>query len=87
MSDQTRTIKEFIVKEFMPDVPVEELEEDYDLLAGGVIDSLGVLRVIVWLEDTFEIPLDDAEIVPETFRSVTAIRDFIEHMRRQADAT
>jgi acyl carrier protein len=87
MTDHTRTIKEFIIKEFMPDVPVEQLETDYDLLAGGVIDSLGVLRVLVWLEGTFQIPLDDAEIVPESFRSVAAISAFIEHMPIRADAT
>lgn len=86
MIDHTNTIKDFIIEEFMPDVPVEQLETDYDLLAGGVIDSLGVLRVLVWLEDTFQIPLDDAEIVPESFRSVEAISAFIEHMRTQADA-
>jgi D-alanine--poly(phosphoribitol) ligase subunit 2 len=84
VTDHTRTIKEFIVKEFMPDVPVEQLETDYDLLAGGVIDSIGLLRAIVWLEDTFQIPLYDAEIVPESFRSVAAIGDFIEQMHHQA---
>jgi acyl carrier protein len=87
MTDDIFVIKEFIVKEFMPDVPVEELETDYDLLDGGVIDSLGLLRVIVWLEDTFQIPLDDAEIIPESFRSVAAIRTFVEQMRTQANAT
>lgn len=87
MTDHTSTIKEFIVKEFMPDVPVEQLEVDYDLIAGGVIDSLGLLRVIVWLEDMFQIPLDDAEIVPENFRSVAAINAFMEHMHIQEDAT
>lgn len=86
MIDYTKTIKDFIIEEFMPDVPAEQLETDYDLLAGGVIDSLGVLRVLVWLEDTFHIPLDDAEIVPESFRSVEAISAFIEHNRTQTNA-
>jgi acyl carrier protein len=83
MTDYTQTIKEFIVKEFLPDVPVEQLEADYDLLAGGVIDSLGLLRAIVWLEDTFQIPLYHVEIAPESFRSVAAISAFIEQMRCQ----
>lgn len=86
MTDHTRMIKEFIVREFTPDVPVEQLETDYDLLAGGVIDSIGLLRAIVWLEDTFQIPLYDAEIVPESFRSVAAIRTFIEQMHYQTAA-
>ena len=85
MTDHTRTIKEFIVKEFMPDV--QQLETDYDLLAGGVIDSLGLLRVILWLEDTFQIPLHDAEITLETFRSVKTIDSFIEQMHHRVNAT
>ena len=44
MDETTAKIKAFIVEEFMPDVPVEDLEDDYDLLTGGVVDSLGLLR-------------------------------------------
>jgi acyl carrier protein len=70
-------IKQFIVEEFLPDVAVDELDDHYDLLDGAVIDSLGLLQVIAWLEDTFELALDDAEIAPEQFRSVYAIQAFI----------
>jgi D-alanine--poly(phosphoribitol) ligase subunit 2 len=87
VTDHTYTIKEFIVKEFLPDVPVEELETDYDLLAGGVIDSIGLLRAIVWLEKTFQIQLYDVEIAPESFRSVAAISTLIEQVDHQAAAT
>lgn len=87
MNDHIRAIKKFIIEEFMPDVPIEQLETDYDLLAGGVIDSLGLLRVIVWLEDTFQIPLDDAEIAPDNFRSVEAIHTVIENARTPTNAT
>jgi D-alanine--poly(phosphoribitol) ligase subunit 2 len=43
MDEITQKVKQFIVDEFMPDVPVEELDADFDLLAGGVVDSLGLL--------------------------------------------
>jgi len=75
--DHTPAIKQFIVEEFLPDVPIEELDNDYNLLDGGVIDSLGLLQVIAWLEETFEVALDDAEIGPESFQSVHAIQAFI----------
>ncbi|MBV8540885.1 MAG: acyl carrier protein [Pseudonocardiales bacterium] len=87
MTDHTDTIKKFIIEEFLPDVPPEQLETDYDLLAGGVIDSLGVLRVIVWLEDTFNIALDDTEITPESFHSVEAIHAIIQHTQTPTNAT
>lgn len=85
MSDNRATIRAFIVDEFLPDVSVEELGYDDDL-DGDIIDSLGVLQVIAWIEDTFGLVLDDADIGPESFRSVTAIDRFIAQVRLEADA-
>lgn len=87
MTDHTRVIKEYIVEEFLPDVPLDDLDTDYDLLTGGVIDSLGVLQVMVWLEDTFDVPIEDADAAPEDFRSVASISAFVERARNaRADA-
>jgi acyl carrier protein len=79
--DDTTKIKTFIVEEFMPDVPVEDLESDYDLLEGGVVDSLGLLKVVAWLETEFDIGVDDAELGPESFRTVDAIKAFVDQSR------
>jgi len=87
MTDQTHVIKTFVVDEFMPDVPIEQLDAGEDLLAAGIIDSLGLLQVIVWLEDTFDLVLDDAEISPETFRSVDAISALVDELRPKSHAT
>ncbi len=76
-------IKHFIIEEFMPDVPVEDLESDYDLLAGGVVDSLGLLKVVAWLETEFDVGVDDSELGPESFRTVDAIREFVDKARAE----
>jgi acyl carrier protein len=76
--NHTRTITQFIVDEFLPDVGSDELAPDYDLLATGVIDSLGLLKVIAWIEDRFGIDGDEIDLVPENFRSVDGIRAVIE---------
>lgn len=84
MTDDIRTITEFIVKEFIPDVPIEQLEANYDLLDGGVIDSIGLLRTIVWLEETFHVSLEDAS--PENLRSVEAMHTLVEQADQPVDA-
>lgn len=81
----TQKIKEFIVEEFMPDVPVEDLTNDYDLIEGGVIDSLGLLKVVAWLETEFDIGVDDSELGPDSFRNVDAISSFVDR-QKEADA-
>ena len=82
--DDTTKIKQFIVEEFMPDVTVDDLESDYDLLTGGVVDSLGVLRFVAWMEDEFDIEVDESELGPDSFRTVTAIKEFVDSTRAGA---
>ena len=84
MDETTAKIKQFIVEEFMPDVPVEDLEDDFDLLTGGVVDSLGLLKVVAWLEDEFDIGVDDSELGPDSFRTVAAIKAFVDQSRSAA---
>lgn len=79
-----QTITKFLVDEFLPDVPTESLDSDYDLLSGGVIDSLGLLKVIAWLEDQFDVVVDDIEIEPDNFRTVAAMNAFVQNARRAA---
>lgn len=86
MDETTQKIKVFIVDEFMPDVSVDELDSDFDLLTGGVVDSLGLLQVVAWLESEFDIAVDDSELGPESFRTVDAIKAYIEKSRGAADA-
>jgi acyl carrier protein len=72
------TVKQFVIDEFLPDVGVDQLDPDYDLMQGGVVDSIGLLKLIAWLEHRFNIAADDIDLDPDNFRSVTAIDRFIE---------
>lgn len=79
------TIKSYIVREFVPDITTDDLADDYDLIANGVVDSLGLLRLISWLETTFSIPVDDIEINERDFVTVTAICEFIDRTASTTD--
>ena len=78
MDETTQKIKQFIVDEFMPDVSVDELDSDFDLLTGGVVDSLGLLQVVAWLETEFDVAVDDSELGPESFRTPAAIGAYVD---------
>lgn len=83
----TRAVKEFIVTEYIPGTPIEEIPSSYDLLDTGVVDSLGLLRLIAWVEEQYGIAVDDVEVSPQDFRSVDAIREFIEKAQSRQDGT
>nr|WP_042188858.1 phosphopantetheine-binding protein [Kibdelosporangium sp. MJ126-NF4]CEL18498.1 FIG01127693: hypothetical protein [Kibdelosporangium sp. MJ126-NF4]CTQ97982.1 FIG01127693: hypothetical protein [Kibdelosporangium sp. MJ126-NF4] len=74
---QIETIKQFVLDQFLPDVSASDLADDYDLVDGGVVDSLGLLKLLAWLEDEFGLPVDDIELAPETFRTIEAIDAFV----------
>jgi acyl carrier protein len=50
-----------------------DIFEDDDLLATGVIDSMGVMELISFVEEKFDVLVDDEEIVPDNFRSIAAV--------------
>ena len=53
--------------------------DDTDLLAAGLLDSFDIVNLVSQLEDTFGIELDPRYIVPENFRTISAIAVLMEH--------
>jgi acyl carrier protein len=72
-----QAIKDYVIEEFAPDVRADELDADLDLLKAGIIDSLGLLKLIAWIEDRFDVAVEDTALDPDNFRSVTAIETFV----------
>ena len=58
--------------------PVESLEEYERLVPSGLIDSLAVLQIITWLEETYGMDFSISGIDAENFASVGDILDLIE---------
>ena len=76
-------IKEFIVQNFLFGQVDEFPGADASLMAAGVIDSTGVLELVVFLESRFEICVEDAELVPSNLDSVTQLAEYVQ--RKQSD--
>ncbi len=60
-----------------------DLQPDTDLLLSGVLDSLGVVRVVHWLEDELGIEIDPADVVLENFQTVGAMVAYVERCRTE----
>jgi acyl carrier protein len=74
-------IKGFIITSFASDVTAEELSPDLDLLDTGLVDSLGLLRLIAWVGNRYNIPVMEKDISPAQFSSVDSIAEFIREER------
>jgi acyl carrier protein len=66
-------IKDYISRELAPDPALLPLSNDTALLDSGILDSLSLLRLVVFLEERFDITMGDADLLPENFASVNAI--------------
>ena len=49
------------------------LDADANLIESGILDSLGLLRIVVFAEERFGITMGDEDLLPENFASVDAI--------------
>jgi acyl carrier protein len=54
-----------------------------DLIEQGVIDSMTLVRLASYLEETFQIEIPDAQLVPANFCTLAAIEALVERSRRQ----
>jgi acyl carrier protein len=60
----------------------EKLTGDTDLFVNGLLDSLAVLQLIFFIEEQFGVSVEDGEMVPEDFRTISRMTAFIERKRR-----
>ena len=70
-------INDYISREFVQDPALLPLADDTSLLENGVIDSLSLLRLVVFLEERFAIAVGDADLLPQNFSSVNAICAYV----------
>jgi acyl carrier protein len=76
MSDTKKRIREFIVENFLYGSD-ENLQDDTSFLEEGIIDSTGVLELVEFLEEEFEISVDDEELIPENLDSINNVGAYL----------
>ncbi|GAC1445111.1 MAG: acyl carrier protein [Chloroflexota bacterium] len=71
----TAQIHEFVVSNFLFDSG--NIADDASLMGEGVIDSTGILELVMFVEESFGIVVTDDEVVPENFDSISALARYI----------
>ena len=69
-------IRDFVTSNFYVADP-KALEDRTSLLDQGIIDSTGVLEVIMYIESTFGVTVEDSEMLPENLDSIERIAAFV----------
>jgi acyl carrier protein len=71
----TSKIKVYLAQQFPM---TKNLGNDESLLNNGLIDSLGILEIVTFVENEFGIMLSDEDLLPEIFGSVQCLSNFVQ---------
>jgi acyl carrier protein len=67
------TITRFIANEFLDNSEIKAIPDDLDLVESGIVDSLGLLRIVAFLEDELNVIIEPEAMTPENLSSIGAI--------------
>ena len=76
-------IRSFITDNFMIGQNPAELKNSTSFLDNGIVDSLGVLELVSFIEEKFGIEVKDEELVPENLDSIDNLLTYI--AKKQAE--
>lgn len=75
--DIKKTIREFILESYLFTDDESVLKDEQSLLEAGIIDSTGILELVDFMQLTFEVEVEDDEMIPDNFDSVESIVAYI----------
>jgi acyl carrier protein len=78
------TIRRFILENYLFTDDVTQLSLDDSLLGRGIVDSTGMLEIILFIEEQLGVKVADTEMVPENLDSVNRIAAFVTSKRKAA---
>jgi len=70
-------VRNFLIDNFMMGLDPGELADRDSLLDKGIVDSTGVLELVGFLEENFEIKIEDEDLIPENLDSVDKIVAYV----------
>ncbi len=75
--DLINPIRKFILKQF-PLARQRAIHDDDALFDSGIVDSMGVLDIVAFIESEFDITITDDDMVFENFQSITTLAAFVQ---------
>jgi len=55
--------------------------DEASFLENGIVDSMNIMEIVMYVEETFGVQADDREIIPDNFDSIASLAAFIEKKR------
>ena len=82
----SEAVRSYILENYLFTDDPAALDNAESFMDKGIVDSTGMMEVINFLEEEFDISVDDEEMVPENLDSVNAIVAYVERKRTGASS-
>jgi acyl carrier protein len=86
MADVVERIRDYIREEFLLGDTTREITDETPLL-DGILDSLALSQLVGFIEDEFDVTIDDADITSQNFKSVADIGRLVRSGPKKAPET
>jgi acyl carrier protein len=73
-----KNLENYLLTEIAVGLGKKTLAPDEDLLELGIIDSLGLMKLISFMEESFAIKIMDEDVIPENFQSLNCMAKLVE---------
>ena len=83
MADTKKQLRDYIVENFLFGDTETEFTDNDSFMEKGIIDSTGILEVITYIEENYEIKIEDDELIPENLDSISNIVNFIDRKLKE----
>lgn len=84
-TNYTAAVRDFVITNFLFG-EAGNLQDDTSFMSGGIIDSTGILELVMFLESTCDLKVQPEEMLPENFDSVNRVAAFITRKRSEKPA-
>jgi acyl carrier protein len=81
--NHTKEIRDFVVTNFLFG-DASSLQDTTSFLESGIVDSTGMLELIMFLEQTYDIKIEPEEMLPENLDSVNKVVQFLGRKQEKA---
>ena len=77
MQDVKQAVGEYILKEFLPGEKPSELTNSTPLITGGILNSLGTIKLVAFLEERFRIQIQAHETMIDYLDTISDIAKLV----------
>ena len=75
------TLKRYIEEELLSDRGTVAVADDDNLLGSGMVDSVGMMSLVLFIEETFDVMVPPEDVTIEHFLSLNTIDAYVQKRR------